>query len=770
MNNSVAAVILGIVLCSVCPTNVPASATPPAAGESIAASGQLSIQDELERRHFDESPALSPDGRYVAYLISYLGPETRDEGRHREMWLVDAESKRTTLITSACLQCSHLTWSPNGKRIAYFDRVGSGTGIRVWSLDTKTVKTVATDVEQGSLLPWSPDGRFVYARRVSKPKAQVAADKKPEDPSVNGIAVYHSGEHADKEAFSTSKNMESSIIAFDSATGAETTIVRRKGMDFFAVSPNGRFVAWAENTRGFSKPNFYSLTDIGIIALGTGTAKIVARDFRDLCNFYDDGLAWSPDGNTLGLASLPVRVRDTSSTYFAVDASSGSIRLVFTSEHPQWDRRDSILQWVNERQFLIECGSAGRELWIVSIDGRKPYRIYESRSGSIRSVVLGESHWGVWHPKPNTLAIFVRRENDLKLEPVWIDYETGSSTELPAMARFISHLELFPHGVDSASAAVLLEDPTHPMDLWRMAPDGSLDQLTQVNPGIASKRLGTVRLLEWLENGRPKRAALLLPPDYVPGRRYPTVITQYSGIMLSRTLYKFGLDYADGIDQQLYASHGYAVLIPDVYLPVLPKNFNGEEDGSYPSDRPNQIEAIAHQINTAIDYAVQQGYVDPEQLGITGASNGGYGVMCSIVSTPRFKAAIAQAPVVDGMSQSWQFMDGTGIWGPLYEEGYGASLWQDRELYIQNSPFYFLDRVRTPLLLMAGTEDKTVEKQPRQAYIGMKQLGKDVTLVEYEGEGHAVATSYVHQQDLLERMLRFFDEHLRPETTQARSN
>lgn len=66
------------------------------------------------------------------------------------------------------------------------------------------------------------------------------------------------------------------------------------------------------------------------------------------------------------------------------------------------------------------------------------------------------------------------------------------------------------------------------------------------------------------------------------------------------------------------------------------------------------------------------------------------------------------------------------------------------------------------LLLTRGTSDDVVTTQPQQAYIGMKLLGKDVTLVEYEGEGHTDADwTYPHRRDLLERMLRFFDEHLK---------
>lgn len=744
-------------------TAIHASAIPAASRDSAAS--QFSVQDELGLRSFtwQESPALSPDGRYIVYLISYLGPESRDEGKHQELWLVDVKTKQTTLITAEAPHCSKPTWSPDGSRVAYYDQVGDDTVIRIWSLDSKNSKLLASNIEHGELLPWSPDGKFIYARRISKPSTQTTAEAKsgeakPDDPAAkDGIIEYRSKENQDKEATDTWKDKESSILAFDTASGAEKTIVHRKKMGFFALSPNGHFIAWAENERFFSKPEFYRLTDVGIVTLSTGEARIVAHDFKDLFDVYGNGLTWCPDGNTLGIASRPLKAAGHSATYFAVDARSGSMRPVFTSNHPQDDATSSILNWLNERQFLIKDGGPGRELWVISTDGGKPYRIYELSSGSIRGLVLGASRWDLWQPKPHTLVALVRRDSDLKIVPVLINYETGSATELSAMARFIWPAVWLPHGVDSGSAALILEDPTQPQNLWSMSADGSLDQLTHINPGIEARKFGSVRLLEWQENGQRRRAVLLLPPDYVAGKRYPTIVSEYPGLPWSTGMYRFGM-IADNFNE-VYASRGYAVLQPDIYQPLAPGN---EGDGSYASERPNKLEAIARQINAAVDYAVKEGYVDPERLGITGTSNGGYGAMCTIVSTTRFKAAIARATVVDEISDSWQFDEGRGLWGPLYEKWLGASVWKDRDLYIQDSPYYFLDRVQTPLLLTRGTKDDTVTTQPEQAYIGMKLLGKDVTLVEYEGEGHIDGEwSYSHRRDLLERMLRFFDEHLK---------
>jgi dipeptidyl aminopeptidase/acylaminoacyl peptidase len=726
--------------------------------EAQPASDLFGIPDSLGLRtiSWGDVPVISPDGEFIVYQFSYLGPDSCDGGKHREMWLVDTETKKTTLISDS-ISASTATWSPDGQRVAYYDGERSHYAIHVWSLALQKTKIIATDIQQAPLLSWSPDGHRIFALRESS-----AAAPKSDDAAKNGIVEYRSRENADETARKFSDDSESTLVAIDVVTGVENTIVRRHDLHSFswAASPNGRFIAWAENNRRYDKPETYGLSDIVIAEISTGAVKVVARDFRDLgLDSAGDtgGLLWSPDGNTLAISSMPDMDETRATTYFVIDAQSGSMRPVMTEDHRQFNSHSSIVQWVNSKQFLVNHTGNGRELWIANIEGEAPYRIYESTSGRILGVVLGATRWDVWHPKPDTIAVFVRRDSDMKTVPTWINYKTRSSFELPAMSQFIDLRTTKPQGVDSSpkgSAAVLvLEDPAHPQDLWTMSGDGILEQLTQINPGVAGKKLGSVRLLQWKEDGKPMQAILLLPTDYVEGKRYPAIVTLWDpGIFRSGHLFGFG-PIVNHINQQVYANRGFAVLIPDIATPVPLKWADGE--GYLASDRPNWLEAIARQVNTVVDYGVKQGYIDPERLGIIGGTGmAGYGVMCTIVSTPRFKAAIARAPVVDRVSETWRFDNGSGRWGIAMEDSVGASLWQDRERYVANSPYYYLDKVSTPLLL---TSDKG-HAQSEQAYIGMKLLGKDVTLVEYAEE-----ESYAHQRDLLERMLSFFEEHLKLE-------
>jgi dipeptidyl aminopeptidase/acylaminoacyl peptidase len=119
------------------------------------------------------------------------------------------------------------------------------------------------------------------------------------------------------------------------------------------------------------------------------------------------------------------------------------------------------------------------------------------------------------------------------------------------------------------------------------------------------------------------RGALLLPAGYVDGKRYPLVVRVYGGSNLSRAVNRYGLQA--GIDnQQLLATRGYAVLLPDTPLGV----------GTPLAD-------LAATVMPGVDAAVAAGIADPERLAITVHSYGGYSVLAILTQTTRFKAAVS---------------------------------------------------------------------------------------------------------------------------------
>src|SRR5438045_6614316 len=109
--------------------------------------------------------------------------------------------------------------------------------------------------------------------------------------------------------------------------------------------------------------------------------------------------------------------------------------------------------------------------------------------------------------------------------------------------------------------------------------------------------------------------------------------------------------------------------------------------------------------------------------------------------------------------------DGSAVgvnWSECDQGRMAGSPWEFRDRYIDNSPFFFLDRVRTPVLLLHGGADRTVvPARAEETFVGLRRLGRDVTLVEYAGEDHHPGSwSSADATDYWNRIFAWFEKYL----------
>jgi len=276
-----------------------------------------------------------------------------------------------------------------------------------------------------------------------------------------------------------------------------------------------------------------------------------------------------------------------------------------------------------------------------------------------------------------------------------------------------------------------------------------MNRLTSLNPQVTRLALGGAKLVQWTgPQGEILRGALLMPSTYVPGRRFPLVVKVYGGSRLSNRLNRFGLE--SGIDNlQLLATRGYAVLNVDAPLRV-----------------GTPLNDLAADVLPAVDTVIAMGIADPTRLALMGHSYGGYSVLAIVVQTNRFKAAVSSGGFSNLFSQYGEMRDdgsAVGInWSEREQGRMAGSPWEFRDRYIENSPFFFLDRVRTPLLLLHGGADPTVlPARAAETFVGLRRLGRPVELVRYEGEGHHPGSwSVANATDYWQRIFDWFDKYV----------
>ena len=201
-------------------------------------------------------------------------------------------------------------------------------------------------------------------------------------------------------------------------------------------------------------------------------------------------------------------------------------------------------------------------------------------------------------------------------------------------------------------------------------------------------------------------------------------------------------------------SRGYAVLMPN------PRGSTGRGRAFIEMVIGDMGGADAGDDLAGVDALVDRGDADPERIGVMGGSYGGF-MSCWLPSQDqRFRASVAMSPVSDYFSQHWN--SNIGAWDSWFV---GAKPEEDPERYRERSPVFLADRVTTPTLLTAGTEDRcTPPGQAWEFYRALREHGVPAEVVIYPGEGHGVR-KYPAYLDLITRTTAWFERFMPADRT-----
>lgn len=242
-------------------------------------------------------------------------------------------------------------------------------------------------------------------------------------------------------------------------------------------------------------------------------------------------------------------------------------------------------------------------------------------------------------------------------------------------------------------------------------------------------------------------ASLIKPPGFDPKKKYPLLVYIYE--RLSQTMHNF-IPPAPGtsINASFYASNGYVVLMPDIV---------------YKTGQPGQ--SALRCVLPAIDAVARLGFVDANAIGIQGHSWGGYQIAYMLTQTSRFRAAVAGAPVGNMTSAYSGIRWGSGLPRQFqYETGQsriGRSLQAAPQAFIDNSPIFHIERVTTPVLMMANDHDDAVPwYQGIELFLALRRHLKPSWLFNYNNEFHGLRRR-ADQKDWARRMHQFFEHYLK---------
>lgn len=289
-------------------------------------------------------------------------------------------------------------------------------------------------------------------------------------------------------------------------------------------------------------------------------------------------------------------------------------------------------------------------------------------------------------------------------------------------------------------------------DLWTADLDlENRTRQTEVNPEIAEFAWGDSELVSWTSPDGHELQGVLITPDGWSEGDEPLPVLVYFYRFFSQRLHEFNPPHVNHRPSfPVYASHGYAVFLPDVRFEV---------------GRPGLSAVKA--LTSGIQHLVDLGVADPERIGLHGHSWSGYQTAFVVTQTDAFAAAVAGAPVSNMTSAYTGIRRESGLARMFqYEQSQsrlGVSMWEGRDRYIENSPVFYSDRMNTPLLIQFGDADGAVPwEQGIELYLTLRRLDKDVVFLQYRDEGHHLQ-KYANKLDYSIKMKEFFDHHLKGE-------
>ena len=468
------------------------------------------------------------------------------------------------------------------------------------------------------------------------------------------------------------------------------------------------------------------------------TAMLTSGDYDELLP------AWSPDGKSLAFVSKrrPDFDRDSNWDLYVIAAGGGGAapRQLTTFEGPDNDPdTESRPAWSPDGHSLayLQGGPlkllyyAVQKLAVVPGAGGAPHILTAALDRNVASPV--------WSGDGSSITFLL--EDDRAVGLARVPAAGGAIERLVSGPRVVSAFTAGANG----KLAVLVSTPLAPAEVFAL--DGStLRPLSRQNDEwLARVTLGGVEPITFKSrDGTAVNGFAVKPPDFVPGKRYPTILRIHGGPVSQ---------YQNEFDSQLQtlAGHGYLVVVAN------PRGSSGRGERFSTAIFADWGNKDAQDVLAAVDYAVAQGLADPARLGVGGWSYGGILTNYVIAQDQRFKAAVSGASIANVLAGY-----GTDQYVREYEVELGVP-WKTADTWVKLSfPFLHADRITTPTLFLCGDKDFNVPLlNSEQMYQALRSLGVETQLVIYPGQHHGI-NKPSYRRDRLERYLAWYDKYLKP--------
>lgn len=669
------------------------------------------------------SPAMSPNGQYVAFTVMTIDEEANR--RHREVWMVETAGGEPRRLTSPGTESSNPRWSPDGSMLFFTSSRPGGEG-STWALRMDGPGGEAFQPEGWEAGSMPDDASFVVFTEAADEEADEDEADEP-DPFGAMQATARPPWGSVTEPLNPARFDGRHIVDFP---------YKRNGAGFVA------------NPR--EEPEVRP-SQIWTQALGDEQSK---RQITDT-DYSHRGVTVSPDGRWIAFTADP-QLRDDA----AVQAERDSLALLpYLESRDEAPRNDADVFVMpitggEPRQLTSQNGSEGRLVW--SPDSRhiafvsNVARTESARLWIVDAVDGGEprSVLGDWQFEPAAITwtddgfLAMSASVGGRTALFHVDPDGGEPTEAVGGRRRISG---FSYDEDFDKVAFVATSVNAPTELYLADIDGANERrLTGFNDDLNSE-------IAWPEaerftyesvGGLEIEAWLQYPHGYEEGRQYPLVLYIHGGPHSA---------YGEGWFDEFHNLTGAGMFV----LYTNPRGSSGYGADFTYSTRGRWGMEDYEDLMKAVDIVIERPDVDPERLGVTGGSYGGFMTAWITTKTDRFKAAQA-----DRMISNWFSWYGTSEAQGLTEFEFYGKPWENWDLYEELSPIKYVDQVVTPTLIVQSEEDhRTPMTDAEQWFMALKKQGVPVEFMRYPRSNHNLSRTGEPwlMVDRLGRLRQWFD-------------
>jgi len=631
--------------------------------------------------------------------------------------------------------------SPDGTRIAYVRRsndvMTDRTRPTIWLIDVRTGAQAPLVAGPGahSQPRWSPDGkRLAYVSTGEGGGAQLFVRWMETGASARVTGLP---DNPSALAWAPDGNRIAYVMTVpDDGLKLGKAPAKPEGANWAPPLEVIDKVVYRRDGGGYVKPGF---DHIFLVSAEGGAPRQLTFG-----PWHDGGpLSWTPDGRTILFSA--VRTGDwqrnsVNSEVQALDVDTGAIRALTDRNGPDTDPTVSPDGTHIAYLGFDDKGYSYRDtqLYVMNRDGSGARSLTASLDRSIDKILWSADSRSIYALYDDRGSNRVARiALDGKLTPVATGL-VGSGLDRPYSGGDFSVAK-------SGTVAFTSGTALRPADI-SLTSGGAARRLTRLNEEwLGGKALAEVReIAVTAADGRTVPAWLATPAGHVAGQRLPLILEIHGGPHSA-----YGPAFST--DVQLYAAAGYAVL----YTNPRGSTSYGEEfarliDKTYPADDYGDLMA-------AVDAAIAAGVADPDNLFVTGGSGGGVLTAWIVGKTDRFKAAATQKPVID-----WASFVLTADNTPYFAKyWFGKLPWEDPQGYWSRSPLSLVGNVKTPTLVVVGSQDyRTPVSEAEQYYSALQLRGVPTALVKVPEASHgSIAARPSQAAAKASAILAWFDKY-----------